>query len=80
MSTDTVRTWTRKKRIPSFVLGHRTVRYSFPAVVSALSRYYQPPKQGWSRKLPKRQVEIKIVPKTYQTELVLEDGQRLLPF
>jgi hypothetical protein len=79
VSPDTVRTWTKKKRIPSFVLGHRTVRYSFPAVVSALSRFYQPPKQAWSRKLPKRKIEFKIEARTYQTELILEDGQRLLP-
>ncbi len=54
VSVDTVETWTAKKKIPAFRLGHRTVRYSYPAVIAALGKFYSPQRSGWSRKLPKR--------------------------
>ena len=81
VSADTIQSWTSERRIPCFRLGHRLVRYSYPAVVVALARFYTPPEQQWSRRLPKRSQEpIPPPPRTYQTELVLSENQLFFPF
>ena len=80
ISTDTVQGWTSDKRIPAFRLGHRTVRYSYPAVISALSRFYSPPEKTWSRKLPKRAIVPVSAKKQFQTELRLEESQLQFPY
>ena len=72
VSPDTVQLWTGRKKIPAFRLGHRTVRYSYPAVVAALGKFYQPQKGGWSRKLPKRRPRCRVDIKWIQPELPLE--------
>ncbi len=56
VSSDTVQTWTVKKRIPHFRLGHRTCRYNYPSVVASLATVYVPPSDTFSRNLPKRKL------------------------
>ena len=81
VSTDTVANWTSEKRIPCFRFGHRTCRYSYPAVVTALAKYYRAPEQHWTRKLPaKRKRLLELSVKAFQTEMVLEGEQLLFPF
>jgi excisionase family DNA binding protein len=81
VSADTIQSWTSERRIPCFRFGHRSVRYSYPAVVVALARFYTPPEQQWSRRLPKRRQGPIYPPKrTYQTELVLSENQLFFPF
>jgi excisionase family DNA binding protein len=78
VSVDTIETWTAKKKIPAFRLGHRTLRYSYPAVLASLGKYYQPQRAGWSRKLPRRRPRYKKPVRIYQMEFNFEFGQLTL--
>jgi excisionase family DNA binding protein len=80
VSVDTIAEWTCKKRIPSFRFGRRCVRYSYPAVLTALSKFHRPPQDQWSRQLPKRRRSLASPPMSYQTELIMEGDQLLFPF
>jgi hypothetical protein len=75
VSAETIALWTAQKRIPAFRLGYRTLRYNYPAVLVALSKYLQPQGAGWSRKLPKRKPVFLVERRMVQLELDLEDGQ-----
>jgi hypothetical protein len=78
VSPDTVQTWTVKKRIPHFRMGHRTCRYNYPSVVASLSQVYVPPTEGFSRALPKRKSQPKRPIKWLQLELDLGGPQLAL--
>jgi excisionase family DNA binding protein len=78
VSADTIETWTAKKKIPAFRLGHRTVRYSYPAVIAALGKFYAPQRSGWSRRLPKRRRRYERPVRLIQLELELGFDQMTL--
>jgi len=80
VSPDTIQTWTIRKKIPHFRLGHKTVRYSYPAVIGALGKYYTAPETGWTRKLPKRRVIPRPAPRVMQLSFPLEESGQMLLF
>jgi hypothetical protein len=79
LSEDTLQKWTVRKRIPHFRLGHRTVRYSYVAVIASLGSNFELPKAPFKRRLPRRKVIITKQDNVYQGELGLEFDQLLLP-